>query len=645
MSNQLSRLLLGCLLFSATAMAESFEGSLDIEVTDDFNSHKSELHFYLKDKSGKRSKLKLKDSKSFENLKPGTKIKLKGKKINEEIDVDALEATSSATESNISEISTSLEAAPISKKIAALLVNTSDGSAYASKTSVTNYMFNASNSLRNHYLKITHGQIDFLVDSNADGAPDVFGPLQISAAGTTNCDTVTWASQADSAAKAAGVDLSIYDHIVYVLPANTNCTWAGLAQVVGKQSWIKQGDSFVYIHELGHNLGLRHAGTDPENDGRINNSYGDTGSPTGGYNFSGFNAPHSEQMGMHSRSSGAINENISSGLYDLYPLGKSQSSINGNQILKIPNASKVGENYYLSFRTKEYADSTIPNEYLNGLSIHSSNGSSVSRFIKRLLPGESFADATSGINIEAVSITGSNEFISIRISKVCMASTASLSASTNNVVMSPNSSISFNLVIKNNDNSNCPSTNFSLSNQVHANLAINLQQNQIQLAAQQSVSIPVSIKDLGLSGNTNISFTLSDNDGLEPKHANVSSSLNISVDTSAPTSPVNLSASVNRKGAVSLNWQSSSDSGSGLSHYNVYRNNGSGFQKLGQATSNSFNDSNPAGSSLSYYVIAVDKAGNQSSQSNTVSLSISTKGGGGSGKGGSGGGPGKGSKK
>ena len=49
---------------------------------------------------------------------------------------------------------------------------------------------------------------------------------------------------------------------MYVFPRQTVCGWAGLAYLPGTESWIN-GDLSVRVtgHELGHNLGLHHAGS------------------------------------------------------------------------------------------------------------------------------------------------------------------------------------------------------------------------------------------------------------------------------------------------------------------------------------------------------------------------------------------------
>ncbi|MBK6958288.1 MAG: hypothetical protein IPH22_07755 [Nitrosomonas sp.] len=60
------------------------------------------------------------------------------------------------------------------------------------------------------------------------------------------------------------------------------------------RAWIAGTTGMIFAHELGHNLNLAHAGTDPENDSTINNVYGDYSDPMGssGSNWYLFNAAH-----------------------------------------------------------------------------------------------------------------------------------------------------------------------------------------------------------------------------------------------------------------------------------------------------------------------------------------------------------------
>src|SRR5205085_4675237 len=69
-----------------------------------------------------------------------------------------------------------------------------------------------------------------------------------------------WATAAAAQARAAGVDLSAYQHVVYAFPQTTACVWSGLSYMPGSTSWINGDMSLRAVgHELGHNLGVNHA--------------------------------------------------------------------------------------------------------------------------------------------------------------------------------------------------------------------------------------------------------------------------------------------------------------------------------------------------------------------------------------------------
>jgi Gametolysin peptidase M11 len=90
---------------------------------------------------------------------------------------------------------------------------------------------------------------------------DVYGWYTLPTAPAT-CDYSTWATLAKTAAAAGGFNASGYQHVMYVFPEQSVCGWAGLAYMPGTESWIN-GDLTVRVtaHELGHNLGLNHAGS------------------------------------------------------------------------------------------------------------------------------------------------------------------------------------------------------------------------------------------------------------------------------------------------------------------------------------------------------------------------------------------------
>ena len=99
---------------------------------------------------------------------------------------------------------------------------------------------------------------------SSDGAMsvtgDVFGWHTVSRTSAASCDYSAWGNAASSAVKAAGADLSGYDHVMYLWPQQSACSWAGLGQLPGTTTWINGSNTTrVIAHEVAHNLGEHHA--------------------------------------------------------------------------------------------------------------------------------------------------------------------------------------------------------------------------------------------------------------------------------------------------------------------------------------------------------------------------------------------------
>ena len=106
------------------------------------------------------------------------------------------------------------------------------------------------------------------------------------------------------------------------------------------------------------------------------------------------------------------------------------------------------------------------------------------------------------------------------------------------------------------------------------------------------------------------------------------STFTVKIDTVKPTEPANFSASLESNSKVKLTWNSSSDSGSGVKEYRIYRGTSSDFtadsgSRIATVTGTSYEDSDVSTGKTYYYKLkAVDNAGNES---DLASTSITTQ--------------------
>ncbi|MCD6478269.1 MAG: fibronectin type III domain-containing protein [Candidatus Diapherotrites archaeon] len=105
-------------------------------------------------------------------------------------------------------------------------------------------------------------------------------------------------------------------------------------------------------------------------------------------------------------------------------------------------------------------------------------------------------------------------------------------------------------------------------------------------------------------------------------------SFTVKIDTSKPTQPANFSASLESDGDIRLDWDASSDSGSGVKEYRIYRSTSSDFtpssdNRVKITTGTNWTDTDVETGKTYYYKIkAFDYAGNES---DAASTSITTE--------------------
>ncbi|MFK8014251.1 MAG: thrombospondin type 3 repeat-containing protein [Gammaproteobacteria bacterium] len=142
---------------------------------------------------------------------------------------------------------------------------------------VSDYSNPSPSSVKAGLERFSFGQLQIEPDADGDGEFDIFGVYDVPYS-SGDCSLYNnWADAADAAATADGVDLSLYQHKVYITPSH-GCGWRGrglincdASSLIDCRAWSVAGPTLRHTvtHELGHNYNLQHTGADLDGDGII----------------------------------------------------------------------------------------------------------------------------------------------------------------------------------------------------------------------------------------------------------------------------------------------------------------------------------------------------------------------------------------
>jgi hypothetical protein len=409
------------------------------------------------------------------------------------------------------------------------------------------------------------------------------------------------------------------------------------------RSWIAEAESpMVYVHELGHNLGMGHGATDPENDGTPNVEYGDASDPMGSSRkWHVFNAAHADQMSWFDAYPGTLVEAAAGGTFDLFPLAVHPLDTAGVRALKVDKPD-TNESYYFSYRQPVGYDDSLSSTYTGGVSVHRHTGGSAhTHYVTTLGDGGRFEDPANGLTLTQLGRASDGSYVSVEVSFGCTPAPAAVSVSPSSQSSQPGASLAYGVSVTNQDGPSCAASDFDLAASLPAGLSGQLAATTLQLAPGATGSTTLQVTTAG-EGRFDFSVDASSAGGS-------ASGAGTAIADATPPSVPTLTGSVKRKNQVQLGWSASSDgSGSGVSAYRLHREGGSGGAIDVVVSGTSYTDRNTtSGASYDYTVYALDAVGNESGASNVVSLTLGGKSGGpkGGGGGGSGGGNGKGKNK
>ncbi len=379
-----------------SAETRRITGYVRLVVEDDLLAERSRLVRVLEEEgTGREYRLDPADS-SLAGLPSGSRVRIRAKTVEDLLFVDP--AGVEATEAGPS---------PMGARKAVVLIADFQGAAVSCSTAaIAGSMFDGARNVDGLYRETTHGLVWFPEDSDGNGVADVFRVSVAAPMGST-CAPDAWSAAAESAAQASGLNLSAYQHRIVVVPSGAPCSWAGRANVgcgTYCRVWIRTCDlADVFAHEIGHNLGMSHAATDPQNNGSGSCAYCDTSDfmGYGGIGWRQVNAPHATSQGwlppakvFDMPQTGGVRTFV------LSPLEADPATAPYPQALRLLRPQD-GEYYYLSYRTRTGYDASLLSSYADRTSVHrhAASGYADSRLIVALADGQSLSDPALGFTV------------------------------------------------------------------------------------------------------------------------------------------------------------------------------------------------------------------------------------------------------
>lgn len=435
---------------------------------------------------------------------------------------------------------------------------------------------------------------------------DVFGYFTLTA-GTSSCSYNSWGSAARDAASAAGIDLSAYTNIVYVLPRQDRCSWGGIANLPGRHSYINgshrwSSSTWLYVtsHELGHNFGANHAATASctRYDTRVafssDCSTDDYGDPFDIMGFQGqrhMSTWHRWQLGLLDA---ADVQTVSA--TGEYTVATAEIAGGSPRILRIPRGSNY---YYLEFRQPfgRYDNFSVGAAAVNGVFIRS--GPDVDRLLfsklidttpwtssyndAALAVGQGFGDSVNDICVitQSVGAAGATVFVHLGPDDIPPTTVGALTATTDGhgVVSLAWPPTTDDLLL----------TGYQVARD-GTPIGIAYGTSFVDRDASQARSHDWSVSGLDCVGNL----------------GGAASASVFLPDTTTPGVPPALSAIVRDADTVDLSWGAAKDN-VGVTGYRVSRN---GVVLLTTSQTSLVDEPVPSNVELDYQVVAIDAAGN-----------------------------------
>ncbi|MBD3653414.1 Ig-like domain-containing protein [Kangiella sp.] len=513
-------------LFCAGSYAKDnvVEGTITINIEDDFANKRSELSYRLVNSQGKATEVVF--DKVPHWLASNQKVRIHG-----QLDKGKLKASSDSvsllldesTTSSINATTESNQALGTHQLLVAEVNFAINPIVRFTSAQLHDALFNTAH---NYFLESSYQQFGLTGQALEPITVDV---------DVSSCDTYAISNAADNIIRQRGYEPANYDHVMYVIPTHPNCTWSGKANVQGSLSWIKRFESDVIHHELGHNLGLYHAhskdcGTQVTADsGCAVGDYGDYISGMGNARETNhFNAFQKEQLGWMTNKVETLTQN---GQVVLSPLESNDSDTKVAKIFKQTKTSGDNEWYYIEYRQAIGFDAHLADNYpqfLTGVRLRegTDNAPNDSYLLDTtpetlswtdisLQPGQTFHDSANDVSISLMASDAGSAVVEVNYGKapaVCQNQAPIIEPlSSSSIATSAGSNLELFYKVTNQDSSECSSSNFNLSSSMDSYISGDFNYSSVTLApgASQEVSLSLTVDSNAPAGEYVISSEVS----------------------------------------------------------------------------------------------------------------------------------------
>jgi hypothetical protein len=455
----------------------TLDGSLEILHADEFDEKVAKYIYHFKTSQNKKYTLHL--TKPIDNLKYGTRIRIKGIRLDDEIVIDNRLVGNFQILSRIEGITTSKI-----KKVAYVLVSFQNTPSYPyTPDQAREVAFTSEHSVKNYFHEASFDSWNMQGHTREDG--DIFGWYTIPY-DNTDCMSQfeAWTSAAEQQVSSSGGNLDNYEKAVFAFNNAQGCPGIGWTYVGYSKAWITGSFSFRAIsHELGHTYGLHHATSrvcSDSNNNRVilspncsDNEYGDPYDVMGSSTQNHFNNFNKGAIGWYEPSN--TYTVTQTGTYLVAPLGPNTSNIQALRIPVNPSAPD-GNYYYIEYRQPYRYFDGFANDanVVNGVSIRiAQNYGSTKTHLLDMTPnenfldssltvGNTFADVENGVGITLDSVSSVSASVSMSIQPPqCVHRAPEVIVSPLNASKFAGEEAAYQISIKNIDSSICADSQFT----------------------------------------------------------------------------------------------------------------------------------------------------------------------------------------